>query len=539
MKRLLKCIPAALLVLFGFALPTASVHAQEEEGNTFVYTNNDDAMNTVTGFKVQPNGTLITVSLFPFSTGGTGNSLAPGAQFYASHRITVTRNFLYASNDGNHTISAFKINPSTGLLTQPAPLNTPVSTGTTTSGGQGISLAATPNGAFLYAANAGSCSISAFTIAGNGGLAPIGFPLVLGPCGPPGSANEPDGIKVTPDGKFLAVALPFNPTVGSGGAVAMFKIGTTGALMSDGIFPVTKSGSGAADVDINCKSDHLFASHFTTTLNTVVSVAPINPSGSLGAFTSFPFSTGDSSNVGVLSPDNMHLFVSNQNSNQITSLDVGTGNNLTQDADSTVANPDTGIIPPQPAGTVTNRKGTLLYVANDNAKVTAFKILSDGSLSALSPNSFSTGGTGTLRSLTLFPAKPVEGEGKELGDDGREGNFHFEADRECKARGEIDFEERDSRSSHATRGAMDAVSVAGNPAQGMKGSIDAITVSGNQAIITGAGNLLDGTPLQYTAVVLGNMPVIGANHFAISWITANGLVFHTSGALTDGYIAVH
>jgi hypothetical protein len=104
----------------------------------------------------------------------------------------------------------------------------------------------------------------------------------------------------------------------------------------------------------------------------------------------------------------------------------------------------------------------------------------------------------------------------------------------------MDFEESDSgSSSRAMRGSMDAVTLGGNPGQGMKGSIDAVSVSGNQAVVSGSGTLRDGTPVQYTAVVLGNMPVIGANRFAISWITATGTVFQTSGALTSGYIGVH
>jgi len=39
---------------------------------------------------------------------------------------------------------------------------------------------------------------------------------------------------------------------------------------------------------------------------------------------------------------------------------------------------------------------------------------------------------------------------------------------------------------------------------------------------------------------LDNQPVasIGLNHFAISWITSTGSVFHTSGALTDGYVVI-
>jgi hypothetical protein len=73
----------------------------------------------------------------------------------------------------------------------------------------------------------------------------------------------------------------------------------------------------------------------------------------------------------------------------------------------------------------------------------------------------------------------------------------------------------------------------------MKGKMNTVTVSGNQATIAGSGTLVDGTPVKYTAVVLGNQPVIGANRFAISWITATGSVFQTSGALTDGYIVVN
>jgi beta-propeller repeat-containing protein len=113
----------------------------------------------------------------------------------------------------------------------------------------------------------------------------------------------------------------------------------------------------------------------------------------------------------------------------------------------------------------------------------------------------------------------VEGDGHEKGDDGRDGEFHF-----CKRSGEMDFEERDSNGK-----------IVGQP---MTGKMNTVTTSGNQAIITGPGTLADGTPVNYNAVVFGNQPVIGANHFAIGWVTATGSVFQTSGALTDGYIVV-
>ena len=114
----------------------------------------------------------------------------------------------------------------------------------------------------------------------------------------------------------------------------------------------------------------------------------------------------------------------------------------------------------------------------------------------------------------------AEGDGDEQGNDGHKGHFTFKTQSACQPSGEMDFEESDT-------------------GERMQGSnMNAVTVSGNQATISGAGTLADGTPVNYTAVVLGNAPVIGANSFAISWITATGSVFQTSGPLTDGYIVV-
>ena len=109
-ERPLKCVTAALLVLFGFALLAASVHAQ----STFVYTNNNDATNSVTAFSVGPGGTLTMVPGSPFLTGGDGSG-----SFDASNTATVTirKRILYVSNNGTNDISGFSINTTTGALT--------------------------------------------------------------------------------------------------------------------------------------------------------------------------------------------------------------------------------------------------------------------------------------------------------------------------------------------------------------------------------------------------------------------------------------
>jgi 6-phosphogluconolactonase (cycloisomerase 2 family) len=496
MKRLLRNIRTALLALFGFALLTASVHAQ----STFVYTNNDNnfGQNSVSAFSVNltPGPLYGTLSLIgTFMTGGTGS----GAGTFSAHRIIATRNFLYASNYGSNDISAFSIDTATGGLTL---LGSPVATGEVFGP---ISMAATPNGRFLYA-RAGN-TIKTFSIGPHGALTPIGSPV---------PAHAPAGMKVTPDGKFLTAAL-----AGSN-AVGVFSIdASTGALTS---VPSSPFGSGGYfDVDINCRSNRLFAG-WATGGSPMVSVFTIAPNGVLTeiAGSPFTFTPGAGSGVDVLSPDNQHLFVSNQSSNTITTLDVASGGSLTQETDSPSGpSPflDPGVFG-DPGGMATNREGTLLYVVNagDNT-VTGFHIDGDGGLTLVGPP-VPTGGNGRPRYLAVFPSKAVEGEGKMKDEKGHEDDFNFEAEHECEARGEMEFKERET-------------------GEEMHGSVDAVRVSGSQATMSGSGTLADGTRLNYTAVVLGNAPVVGVNLFAISWITATGSVFQTSGALTNGYIAVH
>ncbi|PYT25044.1 MAG: hypothetical protein DMG57_26530 [Acidobacteria bacterium] len=490
---------AALLVFLWFVLVTASGQAQ----SSFVYTNNNEIPNTVTAFSVGFGGTLMMVPGSPFMTGGDGFGFE-AASNTAAATMTMRKRFLYVSNTGTNNISGFSIDTTTGALTL-----VPGSPFATRGLGSlfGISLAVTPNGKFLYAGNAVSSDISAFSVGSNGALTPVaGSPFVAG--------DSVEGIKVSPNGRFLGVALPLSDSV------AMFSIGSNGALASVPGSPFHQGGSGgAAYVDMSCNSKLLFAALGNAGPDTQVGVSTIASSGALSPIAGSPFTfvPGANSSVGILSPNNQWLFVSNQDSSTITSLDVESNGSLAQVSGSPFSN--SGGIGPN--GMATNAQGTLLYVANGDNTVTGFSIdNSNGSLSPVLGNPFVTGGAGFLTSLTTFPAKRVEGEGDENGDDGHKGHFRFEAERECKASSGVEFEERDT-------------------GKGMKGSVDTYTVVGNTATITGAGTLLDGTPVTYTAVALGNAPIIGANRFAITWITATGSVFQTSGALIDGYIAVH
>src|SRR5207302_10347657 len=115
----------------------------------------------------------------------------------------------------------------------------------------------------------GSNDISAFSIASNGALTPVS-------ASPFSAQGTPDGVKVSPNGKFLSVALPAT----GGGAVAMFSIASSGALTPVPGSPFPDGGAGvAAGVDINCVSTFDFSSE--SVLFIILDVFRIASSGGL------------------------------------------------------------------------------------------------------------------------------------------------------------------------------------------------------------------------------------------------------------------
>jgi hypothetical protein len=218
-KKTMKSVRLSLPLILGVVCSMAQ--------GAFVYTNNDIAgPNSVSALSADANGSLTPIPGSPFLTGGTGI----GSGFFAANRITsvVVKHFLYAGNSGSDTVSAFAIDPNSGILT-PVP-GSPFATGGVADG-LGISLAATPDDNFLIAASGVSNTITVYSILANGALAQVaGSPF---PGGPGGS---PDGIKVTPDGRFLAAAQP------NADGVAMFGISPTGVLTSVPGSPFPASG---------------------------------------------------------------------------------------------------------------------------------------------------------------------------------------------------------------------------------------------------------------------------------------------------------
>lgn len=376
------------VAVWGFILTTtlaAGLAAQD-----FVYTNNDQVTaNSISAFSVDTNGSLSPISGSPLATDGAGH----GSGLYSANRIVVVKNFLFASNAGSNDVSAFTIDPGTGVLTavSGSPFSTDAFDDTTHSG---ISLAATPDGKFLYAGSTGlnsqftSGSITIFSInSTTGALTMVGTPVAAG--------GAVYGMKISPDGKFLAVAL-FQTS-----QIAVYAIQTDGTLQDVANSPFTLSSGAATGVDINCAGNLLFAGGNSGNIYAF----SIASDGQLTAVAGSPFATGITSNqVVALSTDDSTLFSSNQGGNTVTAFSAGTDGSLT--VPGTSAGAGTGAF--YPGGLSVSEDGSFLYAA-DTAVTGGFGGIStftlDGSSLVTFASLTSTGVTSQTHSVAAYPAK--------------------------------------------------------------------------------------------------------------------------------------
>lgn len=363
---------------------------------SFVYINNDQTTaNSISAFSVDTNGSLSPISGSPFVTGGAGH----GSGLYSANRIVVVNNFLYASNAASNDVSAFTIDPGTGVLTlvsgSPFPTNA-----FDDANHSGISLAATPDGTFLYAGSTGLDSqsnfgpITIFSIGTTGALSATGASTAVG--------GPIYGMKVSPDGKCLVVA--FSPFLSTESQIAVFAIQSDGSLQQVANSPFTVSSASdteATSMDINCASSMLYVGGASGNIYAF----NIASDGQLSAVTGSPFATGLSSNqVVALSTDDNTLFSSNQGANTVTAFSVNPDGSLT--VPGTSASAGTGAF--YPGGLSVSEDGGFLYAA-DTAVTGGFGGISTFTLGNSLPITFasltSTGIASQSHSVAAYPPK--------------------------------------------------------------------------------------------------------------------------------------
>src|SRR4051794_20506136 len=245
--------------------------------NNFVYTNDNFSPNTVSVFKVSPsNGALTLIPGSPFLTGGDGGAHDVGPETIPT-ATQGTKSFLYAANAGSGTVSAFVIDPRSGNLTVVP--GSPFTVGTANAGNT-LSLTVSPDGHFLFEVDETSTFIRTFNIAANGALTEAaGSPV--------DSGAFPEGLKVTANGKFLLVGLK------SIDAIGVYTIDASGTLTPVFGSPFLTNGAAAA-VDATCANDRAFVASAGSNLIDAFNMAA---DGSLTPVAGSPFPSGGTSTI--------------------------------------------------------------------------------------------------------------------------------------------------------------------------------------------------------------------------------------------------
>jgi 6-phosphogluconolactonase (cycloisomerase 2 family) len=350
--------------------------------NNFVYTNDNFSPNTVSVFKVSPsNGALTLIPGSPFLTGGNGGAHDVGPQTITTATLG-TKSFLYAANAGSGTISAFAIDLKTGNLT--AVPGSPFTVAAANSGNT-LSLGASPDGHFLFELDESSTLIHTFNISSAGALTEaVGSPL--------DSGAFPEGVKVTANGKFLLVGLK------STDALGVYAIDANGGLTPVFGSPFLTNGAAAA-VDSNCASNRVFVASAGSDL---VDAFVMAADGSLTPVAGSPFPSGGTSTINALTltPSNQDLLTSDVFNSAVSSLAVGPDGSLQPVPGSPFAATDwVGSI-------ATTRSGKFVYTSLfSRAAVDGWMIMTDGTLRPVPGRPFTTGQAGAgVQALTTFPA---------------------------------------------------------------------------------------------------------------------------------------
>jgi 6-phosphogluconolactonase (cycloisomerase 2 family) len=169
--------------------------------------------NNIDVFSVQANGTLSPIV--------TSMSAVPGlfAVLFAQDDIAVAVSTGPAGATNGSLLSSYSIG-SNGQIT-------PITASVPTLGAASCWSAVTPDGRFVYTSNAGSATISGFSLSAGGTLTAL--PNTVVATNPAGSTNL--DIAVTADGKFLY-------SLNSGtGVIGIFAINDDGTLTASGTAP--------------------------------------------------------------------------------------------------------------------------------------------------------------------------------------------------------------------------------------------------------------------------------------------------------------
>ncbi len=282
--------------------------------------------------------------------------------------------FVYVANEGGSTVSAYSIGAN-GALTQ-------VTGSPFAADSFPRSVTVNPAGTFAYVANFLASTVSAYSVDPYTGV------LTQVPGSPFATVANATSVTVNPAGTFVYVA-----NQGSNN-ISAYSIGTNGALT-----PVTGSpfatGSGPESVTVNPAGTFAYVANFSS--NTVSAYSINASTGALTPVTGSPFATGIGPESVTVNPAGTFAYVSNYGGDTVSAYSIGTNGALTL----VTGSPFTaGTFP---TSVTVNPAGTFAYVSNYGGDtVSAYSIGTNGALTPVTGSPFVTGSG--PESVTVNPA---------------------------------------------------------------------------------------------------------------------------------------
>jgi len=346
----------------------------------------EGADNVVSGFAAHADGCVERLAGSPWPTGGRSGA---GAQLIAAPRIGIAARAdrVYALNLGTSDVSVFRIGAEGDLV----PIDgSPFPTG----GGGPEGVALSPDGRFLFIADSGDRRVVTFLLDADGAPHPAAsFDLDA-------VAN---GLLVTRDSRFLIAALPHLARI------AVLEIAADGSLGQAPGSPLRADLNGADGLAISPGGGDLYVS--AADLNRLaVSRYRLQPDGRLDRVPgSNAFSAGGAGNILAMFPDGRTLVASQSNDGTATAFLVSPEGGLSPAAGSPFPTAEGATAP---TGLAVDPLGRFLYVVDAvDGTVVALRHLGDGVFEpAGSPAESGVPGL-PLAGLAFVPEGDEDGDG--------------------------------------------------------------------------------------------------------------------------------
>jgi 6-phosphogluconolactonase (cycloisomerase 2 family) len=270
----------------------------------FVMTNDADA-NQVIAFQRDPNGTLENPRRFGTDGRGSGGTVDPLAS-QGSLTLSTDGAWLFAANAGSGSVSVFRVNGAQLELTDRV----------ATEGSEPNSVAQL--GSLVYVLNtAGSSSVVGFNL-NNGRLVRIPNSLRL----LSGNAVASGSVAFSPDGQFLIV------TEKATNNLDVFKVRSDGSLSQATI--TDSVGPGAFSAGFTRKDVVVVSETGSGGPNSsAISSYSVQSNGTLTPISSSVPTLGSANCWNVVTPDGRFVYVSNAGSGSISGFAIGSGGALT------------------------------------------------------------------------------------------------------------------------------------------------------------------------------------------------------------------